>query len=74
VRLILPQIKPVEEPVQLLTTERNRRARMIAGPFEAMFFKTFIPETESILFPVQNLKFVAATVNKRLDSNLKCIT
>lgn len=55
----------------MLTVERNRRTRMTGRPFETLLFQTFLPQRESVLFPVQYLEFVAATIDKHEHCGLK---
>ena len=48
------KIQTGEQPTQLLDADGNNLVGC-GGPFKAMFFKTFLPQTETIVIPVQDL-------------------
>ena len=63
-RAVAPEVKTVEQPVQLLDAEDNRYVRVIGGCFETLGFQALEPKTEAVAFPIQYLDPVAGFVEK----------
>jgi len=63
-RTVAPEIKTVEQPVQLLDAEDNRLVRGIGRRFEALGLQAFEPKAEAVALPVQDLHAVAGFVEK----------
>jgi hypothetical protein len=57
------KIQTGEQPTQLLDADGNNLVGC-RGPFEAMFFKTFLPQTETIVVPVKDLNDRALPITK----------
>ena len=58
-------IVPVEQPVQLLTGQRNDLIKCFAGPFKTCFFETLLPQAKTITFPVKRFDFVSLAVTEQ---------
>jgi hypothetical protein len=61
-RLQTHYIIAIQQPVQLLTGQRDHLTTNLAGPLEARPLQTLLPQTKSIAFPVQDLYLVPFAV------------
>ena len=57
-------IIPVEQPVQLLTRQRDDRVQCLAGPFKLRPFQGFLPQAVTVAFPVQDFDLVTLAVTE----------
>ena len=61
-RLQAHYIIAIQQPVQLLTGQRNHFTANLAGPLETRPLQALLPQTKAITFPVQDLHLVALAV------------
>jgi hypothetical protein len=63
-RAPLPQVKAIEQPVQLLAVQTHR-GRRTARPMEAVALQALLPQHETIALPIQDLHPVTPPVGER---------
>jgi len=61
---VAPQIKTIEQPVQLLDRQHDGFVGVIGRRFEAFGFKALEPKEKAVGFPIQNLYLIAEFVEK----------
>ena len=52
----------IQQPVQLLTGQRDHLAANLAGPLEARPLQALLPQTKAVALPVQDLHLVTLAV------------
>lgn len=63
-RTVAPQIKTIDQPVQLLNRQHDGFVGLIGRCFEAFGFKAFEPKAKAVAFPILNLHPIAGFVEK----------
>src|ERR1035437_5886157 len=74
-RWMTPNIKTVEQPVELLCAQRDGVSTQLSRPAEAMLLQALVTEHEPVLPPRQNLDPIALAVGKhvnRLAERIEC--
>ena len=66
-RFVAPQIKAVEQPVELLRREAHRLAAEVARPLETFAFEALVPQAKAVPLPIQDAQFGAVTVDKHIQ-------
>lgn len=51
-RMVTPEVKTVEHPVEFLHSQDNRFVRKVRRRFEALALQALEPEAEAVAFPV----------------------
>jgi len=64
-RTVAPQIKTVEQPVQLLNRQHNDLLGRVGRCFEAHSFQALEPKTEAVVLPIQHLDPIRVLLKKR---------
>jgi hypothetical protein len=63
-RAVAPQIKTVEQPVQLLDRQHDGFVGVIGRCFETFGFEAFEPKTEAVALPVEDFHSIPVAIQK----------
>jgi len=70
-RLIAPQVKTIEQPVELFTVQCEGWGINAGWPLEALLLQAFVPQHKAILLPQQDFDLVTTAIDKHVQCDIE---